>query len=601
MDRRTGDHTAPLNNPPRGDVAARFGPFALVTADGSLRLSRNGAHVPLQEQPLRLLDALLAAPGHVVTRDTLRNSLWPPGVHVDFEHGLNAAVRRLRRALGDTARTPRYVETLPRHGYRFLAPVERCGPAAPPRRLGVAVLPFRNLAPHADNGYFCDGITEDVITELSRVEALRVVSRTSVMQFRDGAYDLRQVARALRADLVVEGSVRRSGERVRIAVRLIDAHSEEQVWAAAYDRDVTDIFRIQRDVALQVLGAVIPDLPATTLAGIGRPGTSNVDAYRLYLLGRHCMFQFTEAGIRQGVDYFERSAALDPAYALPHAGLGFAYMILAGGHGEGSAPPGEALTLARRAIDRALALDPSLGQAHGVDACLKFMYAFDWAGAEEAFGRAIALGPATAETFDTYGLLCSALGRYDEALEAQRRAHDLDPLAPMIMSDIASTLLRAGRVEEALDQADALIRIAPAFPMGHSTRGFALVMSGRHDEGVRALQQAVRLSGGTIFLAQLAHAYAVVGLPDQAKEILARLEALSRERYVSPYHLAYVHAGLGDAERAIDALTEAVEQRSGGVYGLAGSFLFTSLRDHPRFTALLRRMNLPQQRPAPVK
>lgn len=567
----------------------RFGEFEL--SDGG-ELSRAGARVPLQEQPLKVLAALLAAPGEVVSREQLRDELWPQGVHVDFEHGLNTAVRRLREALGDTADTPRFIATLARRGYRFVGRVERL-PHAAGRRRAVAVLPFLDLTGEAGQAYFCDGITEDIITALSRVRALKVISRTSAMQFRGAHRNLRDVAAALRAEMLVEGSVRRAGDRVRISARLVDGRTDVQLWAETYDREITDIFGIQQDVALQVADALALDVPLAERAQIRRPATRDVEAYRLYLQGRHCLLQFTEPGIRQGIDYFERAATRDGAYALPHAGIGFAYMTLGAGHGAGTLPPREALRRARAAIDQALAIDPLLGDAHGVDACLKFMYDFDWAGAGQAFRRAMDLGPESAETFDTYGLFLSSLGRYDEALAAQRHAHELDPLTPVVMSDIASTLLRAGRLDEALAQAEALIALEPGFPMAHSTRGWACILSGRAAEGLRSVEDAVRLSpGNTLFVGQLGQAYAATGAAEKAEGVLVRLEALARERYVSPYHLAYVHTGLGDADRAIDCLERAVEDGAGGVYGIGGSFLFTSLRTHPRFRALLRRMRL---------
>jgi TolB-like protein/Flp pilus assembly protein TadD len=588
----TGRHggDAVPSGPLATDARFQFGEFELDGESGELR--RAGARVALQEQPLRLLQALLDAADQVVTRDQLRDVLWPPGVHVDFEHGLNAAVRRLREALGDAAGTPHFIETLPRHGYRFIAPVRRVArPAAASR--SVAVLPFLDLSGDGDTSHFCDGITEDVITALSSVRALRVISRTSVMHFRQAPRTIRDVARALRVDMIVEGSVRRAGDRVRIAARLIDARSDAQVWADTYDRELSDIFRIQADVALQVAHALSPDLPDPERARLGQPATTELEAYRLYLQGRHCLFQFTEQGIRQAIRHFERAAARDPRYALPHAGIAFAYMVLGGGHGEGSLPNAEAHVRSRQAVDRALAIDGALGAAHGVDACLKFMFEFDWVGAERAFQKAMALGPASAETFDTYGLLLSALERFDEALEAQRHAHELDPLAPVVMSDIASTLLRAGRIDEALRQAEALIELEPAFPMAHSTRGWACLGQGQPGPGLMALEEAVRLSpGNTLFLAQLGQACAMTGARPEALTILARLDALAQERYVSSYHYAYVYTGLGDAARAIDCLERAVEERAGGVYGVRGSFLFRPLRDHPRFVALLRRMGL---------
>jgi TolB-like protein/Flp pilus assembly protein TadD len=579
---------APLT---RRQARMRFGEFELDPETRELR--RHGECVSLQEQPLRLLGVLLASAGQVVTREQLRAELWPDDVYVDFEHGLNTAVRRLRDVLGDAADHPRFVETLPRRGYRFIAPVERTASDHGTRRTAVAVLPFLNLTANPDNAYLADGVTEDLITELAHVPALKVVSRTSAMQFKGSDRNVREIARALRVDVIVEGSVRQTGDRLRITARLIDARTDEQLWAEDYDRHLADVLDLQKAVALSVTTALAPDLTSAERSRIGSPGTSDVEAYHLYLRGRHCMFQFTENGLRQGIEYFERAAARDPSYALPHAGIGFAYMVVGGGHGAGAMPLKDAYARSRAAIDRALRIDPRLGQAHGTDACLRFMGDFDWAGAERAFGQAFALGPESAETFDTYGLFVSALGRFDEALEAQRHAHDLDPLAPVVMSDIATTLLRTGRYAEAEAQARELVRLEPAFPLGHSTLGWAHIKQGRGAEGILELQAAVRLCpGNTLLVGQLGQAHGMTGSPDDAREVLASLQAAARERYVSPYHLAYVHTGLGEHGAAMDCLEQAVAERVGGVYGIKGSFLFTDLRGHPRFNALLRTMNL---------
>jgi TolB-like protein/Tfp pilus assembly protein PilF len=568
----------------------RFGEFELAEPAGELR--RQGTRVPLQEKPLRILAALLDAPGELITREQLRSELWPAGTFVDFEHGLNAAMGRLRAALGDTAETPRFIQTIPRRGYRFVAPVEVVHAAASARR-AVAVLPFRNLAGDAAGDWLCDGLTEDLITTLSCIDALRVVSRTSAMQFRAHQGSLRDIASALRVEILVDGSVRRFGDRVRIAARLVDAWRDEQLWAQAWERDLPDVFRLQLDVALAVAAALAPELTSAQRARIARPGTVDAEAYRLYLQGRHCVFQFTERGIRRGIEHFARAADCDARYARPHFGTGFAYMVLAMGHGAGDLPAGEGYKQSRQAIDRALTLDPLLGEAHAVDACLKFMFDYDWPGAEEAFARALACGPASAETYDAYGLMLSALRRYDEALVAQRRAHELDPLAPVVMSDIATTLLRAGRDGEALAQAEALLALEPAFPMAHSTRGWACIRLGRHAEGLRSLAEAVRLTpDNTMFLAQQGQALATTGAAEAARDVLTRLEARAARRYVSPYHLAYVHTGLGDAGHAIDCLERAADEQASGLYGVHGSFLFTSLQAHPRFRALLRRLRL---------
>ncbi len=466
-------------------------------------------------------------------------------------------------------------------------------PAPSPERTAVAVLPFANLTGNPENAYLGDGVAEDLLTELSRIGTLKVVSRTSALRFTDRQQSIREIAEALRADVLIEGSVRRMGEHVRIAARVVNAAMDEQLWADACEGEISKLFSMQKELAQSVAAALVPNLTSAERARLGRPATTNVEAYRLYMQGRHCVSRMTEEGIRQGVEYYERAVVQDPHFAPPHAGIAFAYMLLSMGHGAGTMLPREAQKKAREAIDRALAIDPSFAQGHAIDGALRFMFDFDWAGAEKALERALALNPDNAETHGLYGLFLGSLERYDEAVAAQHQAHELDPLAPLCMSDTASALLRAGRVDEALQQAAALLRLEPAYPMGHSTMGWAYIKKGRQEEGLTALEEAVRVSpGNTLFLGQLGQAYAVAGRPEKAQAVLQRLLALGAERYVSPYHLAYVYTGLGEYDRAIDCLEGAVDERCGGVYGIRGSFLFTDLRSHPRFTALLKRMHL---------
>lgn len=462
-----------------------------------------------------------------------------------------------------------------------------------PRRRTVAVLPFLNMSADPENAYFADGITEDLLTELSKVATLKVVSRTSAGQFRNREQNMREIGRALHADVIIEGSVRKAGDRVRISARVVNAETDEEVWSDSYDRFLTDVFAIQREVALQVTAALSPELSSAERAVVGKAATNDVEAYQFYLQGKHCLARITEEGLRKAVGFFELAAERDPSYAQPHSQIAFAYMCLGMGHGEGRMQQREAQARARLAIDRALALDPQLAEAHSVEACFKFMFDFDWQGAERAFRRALELARDSAQTLGSYGLYLSSLRRFDDALRVQRQAHELEPLLPVQMSDIASTLLRAGRYDEALEQARGLLELEPGFPTGLSTKGWALIKKGEFDEGLRELEAAVKVTpGNTMFIAQLGEAYGVAGQMDKAREVLDKLTALSHERYVSPYHLAYVHTGMRDYEKAIDCLEQAVEERAGSVYGVYGSFLFNELHENPRFVALLKRMRI---------
>ncbi|MGH7537800.1 MAG: tetratricopeptide repeat protein [Gemmatimonadales bacterium] len=292
--------------------------------------------------------------------------------------------------------------------------------------------------------------------------------------------------------------------------------------------------------------------------------------------------------MRKSIEYFRQAIERDATYALAYAGVAMAYTELVE---IGSLRPEEAYRRARDAGAKALELDSELGEAHCMVAFVKFVHDFDWPGAEQEFKRALELSPSSADTYDLYGRLCSALERYDDAIAMQQRAYELDPLAHR--ADVATALLRAGRHDEALQAARRAIELDPRYPRGHSTLGWALLKKGMEAEGLAALERAVSLSPDDgLWLSQLGQAYALAGKIDAARAVLRQLQERSRQSYVSPYHLAYVYTGLGDQDQAMDCLERAFEERSGAVYGIKGSFLFATLRSHPRFTALLKKMNL---------
>jgi serine/threonine-protein kinase len=459
------------------------------------------------------------------------------------------------------------------------------------RSPSVAVLPFRNLSADPENEFFADGITEDVIAQLSKIRSLKVISRTSVMQFKNREQSLREIGATLQVATLLEGSVRRAGDRVRIVAQLIDAEADQHLWAETYDRRLTDIFAIQTDVALQIASALEAELSPGERTRIRRKPTSDVRAYQLYLQGRYCYSRYTEESMRKGIEYFQQAIAIDPDYALAHTGVALAYAELAAGASGGLLKPDLAFQEGMEAVNKALALDGDLGEAHSVLALLKFTHDFDWAGAEAEFKLALQLNPGAADIYDHYGWLCGAQERWDEALALGKRAQELDPLVHRV--DVATTLLRAGRYQEALEAALRCVEFEPDFPRGRSTLGWAYLKGGMPEQGLAELEQAAALAPDvTMYRAQLGQAYAMTGKTANAQEVLRQLEQLSQERYVSPYHMAYVYTGLGEADRAMDFLERAFEERAGYVHGIKGSFLFTTLHSHPRFQALLRKMNL---------
>jgi serine/threonine-protein kinase len=505
-------------------------------------------------------------------------------------------VRRLRRAVPMAIERAllKALERIPADRFESMeafAQALTAPDAAQPKPRSVAVLPFLNLSTDPENEFFADGITEDVTAQLSKIRSLKVISRTSVMPFKKREQSLREIGAKLDVATLLEGSVRRAGSRVRIVAQLIDAETDRHLWAQTYDRDLTDIFAIQSEVALQIASALEAELSSEEKRRVRKLPTDNLEAYRLYVIGQQCLTRWTQDGIDKGIDYLEQAVALDPTYALAYTALGYVYTDIGLGVA-GALPADEAFRRARSAVARALEIDPGLAEAHAVLGYLKLACDFDWQGSEIELKRAIELNPNSGNAYDYYGLLLAALERYDEALVMQQRAHELDPLVHRGI-DLATTFLRAGRYDEALATVNRVLDVDPHFALGHATLGWVYLLKGQPGQGTAELQKAVSLSpDSTLYLGQLGEAFGMAGRTEEAREVLRRLDELSTQRYVSPYHKAYTYTGLGEHERALDFLERAYEERTGAVFGIKGSFLFTPLRSHPRFIALLRKMNL---------
>ena len=575
----------------------RFGTYELRAR--TRELYKNGVRLKVRPQPFQILLALLARSGDIVSREELRRLLWSAETFVDFEHGLNTAIKELRGLLNDSAGKPRYIETLPKLGYRVIVPVTQVAPvhaakakekSATTPAASVAVLPFVNLSADPENEFFADGITEDVITHLAKIKSLKVISRTSVMRFKKRDGGLREIGERLGASTLLEGSVRQAGSRVRIVAQLIDCATDEHLWAETYDRDLTDIFAIQADVALKIATALRAELSHDERSRMGRRPTDDLAAYELYLRGRNWFHQYTEEGYRRSLLEYHAAIDRDPGFALAWASIAGAHTELCIGGTVGKSPE-ETIALAKKAATHALEIDKELGEAHSISALIQFAFDFDWAGAERSFLRALELSPGSAQAHQHYGWLCSSLERHDDALRQLRCARELDPL--LIPTDVVTHLLRAGRIGEALEEAQKSAREQPGTPRCHSVLGWALILSGEEAAGIASLERAVALSpGATLFLSQLGQACALAGDVRRARQILDEMRDRLTREFISPYHFAYVYAGLGEADAAIDCLERAFERRSGAIYGIKGSFLFCNLRDHPRFESLLRRMNL---------
>ncbi|MEO7966243.1 MAG: tetratricopeptide repeat protein [Gemmatimonadaceae bacterium] len=452
----------------------------------------------------------------------------------------------------------------------------------------VAVLPFLSSRTDAGNDFFADGVTEDVIAHLSKIRSLRVISRSSVAPFRDRLTSFKDIAQKLGATFLLDGSVRHAGDRVRIVVTLIHAESDETHWTETYDRQLTDIFAIQTDVALHIAAALKSELTRDEQARVRREPTADVQAYRYFLQGRQWFVKYTTESMHQAKEYFEKAIARDPSFALAYAQLAMVYTEL---EENGTSPADNAYRLADAAAANALRLDPELSAAYSTAGYLKMVLHFDWSGAERDFIRALELSPSNADAYDLYGRLCAAVARYDEAISLHRTALELDPLVHRL--DLATTLLRAGHYDEALVRTTDVVELDPNYDRARATLGWAYILSGRRNEGIAELERAVTVSSSsTLWLGQLGAAYGLNGQGEKAREILRVLEARAVDRYVSPYHFAYVYAGLGEADQAMDWLERAATERIGPIYGIKGSFVLTSLHGNPRFQALLHRMKL---------
>ena len=456
------------------------------------------------------------------------------------------------------------------------------------RAPSVAVLPFRNLSSDPENEYFADGITEDVIAHLSKIRALRVISRGSVMQFKQRTTSMRDIGATLGAATLLDGSVRRAGNRVRIVAQLVDGDSDRQMWAETYDRQLTDIFEIQTDVALHIASALQAELSPDEQSRVQRNATDDIVAYQLYLHGRQWMSKYTRDGLTRAIDLYLRALERDPDFGLAAANAALCYGEMAE---QGFSPPEEAFSSAEKYAAVGLRVSPDQSAVHMAAAYLRMIHDFDWAEGEREFRLALSLAPNDAEALDLFGRMCAGIGRFDESLTLLQRAQELDPLAHQ--NDVITTLLRAGRYDQAAERATAAVEINATNARTRATLAWAELLRGRTREGLSAMEHAVTLApGSTLWFAQLGEMYGMAGETERARSILHDLEERARTGFVSPYHLAYVYTGLGEHDRAIDLLEHAITNRTGATYGIKGSFLFMPLRTHPRWKALLARMNL---------
>jgi serine/threonine protein kinase/TolB-like protein/Flp pilus assembly protein TadD len=465
----------------------------------------------------------------------------------------------------------------------------------PPEIRSIAVLPLENLSGDPEQEYFADGMTDELITELSKISALRVIARTSVMRYKGTKKSLPEIARELHVDAVIEGSVMHSGNRVRINAQLVDARTERNLWAQTYDRGLGDILALHSDVARAIARQIRIKVTPEEQKRLASTHVVNPRAYEAYLRGRYLWNKRTGPDMTKGIGYFEQAVEIDPNYANAYAGIADSYLLLVF---YGPAPPAVNFPKAKAAALKAVALDDSLAEGHASLANAYFHYDWDWAAAGKEFRRAIALNPGYAAAHHWYAGLLSSLGRHDEALAEIKRAQELDPLSLIINTDYGSTLFDGGEYDLAINQLRTTLELDPSFWVLRWWLGRSYLAKGLHEAGVRELESAAKLSNGNpSALAWLGYGYAVSGETARTRQILARLQQKAKESYVSPYQFAVLYAALGEKEQAIGSLEKGFQERCYEMYflNLERHRLFRPLSSDPRFQDLLRRMNFPQE------
>jgi TolB-like protein/lipopolysaccharide biosynthesis regulator YciM len=467
---------------------------------------------------------------------------------------------------------------------------------SPARIQAIAILPLANLSRVPDHDYFVDGITEALITELAKIQSLTVISRTSVMRYKENMKPLREVARELNVDGVVQGAVVRSGERVRITAQLVDARSDRHLWAETYERDLNDVFALQGELARAVAGAVQVTLTPQQQRHLASTHSVDMEAYDAYLIGRYFWNKRTADDFQKAVGYFRTAIAKDPGYAAAYAGLADCYLV--GGRED---QPKEVIQMARAAALKALEIDPDLAEARSTLAGVKLRYDFDWRGAEEEQQRAIALAPNYAMAHLRYSQYLSFRERFDEALREARRAEQLDPLSVMVRKNTAFVLYWARQYDEALQHYQKVLEMEPTFPQALREIGLVYEQKGMFPQAIAVLRRSVGLRGNyftPMSTADLGHMYAISGSEREARKLLSELHRLSEQTYVSAFDVAVINAGLRDKAQALAWLERAYDDRSFFLVSLNVDPRFDHLRGEPRFRAVVQRIGLS---PKPVQ
>jgi TolB-like protein/DNA-binding winged helix-turn-helix (wHTH) protein/Flp pilus assembly protein TadD len=635
-----------------------FGPFELRTR--TRELYKHGVKLKLRPQAYQVLALLLEHSGECVTREELQKRVWPSDTFVDFENGVNTAIKQLRASLSDSAAEPRYIETLPKLGYRMIVAVEfEAGskgeraaeakeesagatasnevsasppaarpisstkrlwftaaavsvlgiaclvaflkwpraplipqPAAPAARIMVAVLPFKNLTGDDTQDYFSDGLTEEMIAQLGRLDPkeLGVIARTSVMHYQHSSEKVDQIGSELDVQYVLEGSVRRDSQKVRINAELIEVDGQRQLWAQQYDRELTNLLVAQAEIAREISDSIQQTLGSPQHSEPIRTPTLTPQAYQAYdlcLKGLYFWNKRTGQGLQQAIVYFQQAIAIDPNYAPAFAGLSNTYALMPGYM---LAPAAEYMPKAREAAVRALQTDDELPEAHVALALILENYDWDWNSAEKEYRRAIELNPNYATAHHWYAEFLTWQGRFDEALRESESARRLDPLSLIIAADRGAILYFARQYDRSIEQFQNVLEMDPSFGRAHLGID-AYMQLGRFDEALAKVEEWRRLSGdGTNIRSRLVYIYGRTGQKDKARAELRKLEAMNAARPQDPVAMAVAYIGIGNNEAALSSLEKAYAERSNLLTALNVEPVYDPLRQDARFQELLRRV-----------
>jgi TolB-like protein/Flp pilus assembly protein TadD len=564
----------------------QFGEFRL-DAKGRM-LFRGSAPVPLPPKAVDTLLMLVENAGTVIDKEKIIKQVWKDAF---VEEGsLTRAISILRKALEQDENGPEYIATISKRGYRFVADVTAIsGQSQPQHKLMLVVLPFEDMSGDATQEYLNDGLTEEMITQLSRLnpERLGVIARTSAMTFKKARKSIREIGRELGVSHVLEGSVRRQADRVRIAAQLIQVADETHIWAEAYERNLGDILKLQSEVAQAVAREIRVKLTPREERRLASAAEVPPAAYEAYLKGRHLWNKRTEEGMRRSITQYEEAIRQNPAYAIAYAGIADSYVMLAC---RGMVPAKEKFRKAKAAARKALDLDSELGEAHGSLAHVR-LHDWDWEGLEKDFQKAIQLNPAEPIVYYWYGEFLMSMGRPEEAIATTQSAHLADPLSPVISSSLAMIFYLARRYDQAVHVLERAHEINPNHFLPHLRMGLVRIQQDRYDNAIRELRTAVTLADqSTETVAALAMGYAAAGMTNEAEEITDGLEKLQGKRYVLPYNIAKIYAAASDKDKAFGWLERAYEEGNPDLIELNSEPVFDRLRTDARLSDLMRRI-----------